>query len=399
MILQETFQSLSHSFRRSFHCTTRSSQALYGWGQTKALPLTRDPTVFTQPTLLQEQTDYALPASANITHMAAGWGHSLLGTKEHVYGFGLNRSHQLGQPDKDHVILSLKNNRSLRGVVCGREHSHIVLTDNDKLNDIIYSMGNNMYGQLGIGQSKSTQPGHFVMCKQPTVIPTNSYDGRITDIVCGLDNTIFATDANKIYAMGWGADGQLGQGPGLSSDTNIPSCLPLNKSIQKLSSSTDFTLALDREGGLWVWGNSEYGQGMQGEKIDRILDPLPVTMMERKTIVDIAAGGPFSVILTDEGQVYTCGYGSIGLGKEVIETLSLQKVKGLDKIIRVFAATDYAAALSESGDLFTWGLNGQSGRLGLGHHQHEFIAKQVLFNNNKVIDVVLGTNHAMALCI
>jgi alpha-tubulin suppressor-like RCC1 family protein len=53
----------------------------------------------------------------------------------------------------------------------------------------------------------------------------------------------------------------------------------------------------------------------------------------------------------------------------------------------------------ESGDLFTWGLNGSSGRLGLGHHQHEYVAKQVDMENNTVVDVALGTNHALALCV
>ncbi|CAO3587573.1 unnamed protein product [Absidia cylindrospora] len=229
--------------------------------------------------------------------MATGWGHSLLGTDKHVYGFGLNRCHQLGVANKQHISYSLKNNETLKGLACGREHSHIVVGNREDTLDTIYSMGNNMYGQLGVGECKSTRPGQLVMESQPTPI-THEYDGRhITDIVCGMDNTVFATDMNKIYAMGWGADGQLGQGPDWSTDSNVPSCLPLVGPIQKLSSSTDFTLALLGDGQLWVWGNSEYGQGMQGTKIDRILAPVPVSMMD-ETIIDVAAGGPFSVILT-----------------------------------------------------------------------------------------------------
>jgi alpha-tubulin suppressor-like RCC1 family protein len=68
--------------------------------------------------------------------------------------------------------------------------------------------------------------------------------------------------------MGWGADGQLGQGKG---DKNIPSKIEKEiGNIEKLSSSTDFTLALTKQGKLWTWGNSEYGQGLQGKKIDRV---------------------------------------------------------------------------------------------------------------------------------
>jgi alpha-tubulin suppressor-like RCC1 family protein len=71
----------------------------------------------------------------------------------------------------------------------------------------------------------------------------------------------------SIYGMGWSADGQLGQG---HEDKDIPSKLNLKSDIKKLSSSTDFTLALSTEGKLWTWGNSEYGQGMQGKVIDRV---------------------------------------------------------------------------------------------------------------------------------
>ncbi|KAI8340746.1 regulator of chromosome condensation 1/beta-lactamase-inhibitor protein II [Chlamydoabsidia padenii] len=385
------------SIQRSIHTTKKPNQLLYGWGNTHALPLTRTPSVLTQPTLLYNQTDYALPITDTVNHIATGWGHSLLGTKNHVYGFGVDQSHQLGNQDSDRISFTLKNGDCLRGLVCGREHSHIVVGDSQDTKDTIYSMGNNMYGQLGTDENKSTRPGDLMTQQQPKAI--QGYEGdRIVDIVCGMDNTVFTTDNNKIYAMGWGADGQLGQGDDQSGDRCVPSCLPLDGPIQKLSSSTDFTLALKGDGQLWVWGNSEYGQGMQGSKIDRILAPLPVTILDQ-VIVDIAAGGPFSVILTQDGSVYTCGYGSLGLGKEALETLTPRKVKGLGRAIRVFAATDYAAAITESGDLFTWGLNGSSGRLGLGHHQHEYVAKQVDMENNTVVDVALGTNHALALCI
>ncbi|CAO3616745.1 unnamed protein product [Cunninghamella blakesleeana] len=370
--------------------------SLYGWGNSNALPLKQTVENIIQPVLLNEHKQYIIPSDETINNISTGWGHSLISTNKYIYGFGLNRSHQIGVPDEKSRILQIDSeSATVQKLVCGREHSHIVLRGNENQKDRLYSIGNNMYGQLGLGKSKVTNPGLFVTQNHPKQV--HGYDGsQITDIVCGLDNTVFSTDENKIYAMGWGADGQLGQGNNSSIDKNIPSCLPLKGDILKLSSSTDFTMALEREGQLWVWGNSEYGQGIQGAKIDRILEPVPINI--DKKIVDMAAGGPFSVILTDDGKVYTCGYGSLGLGTDMIETLEIKQVKELKNIIKVFAATDYAAALSESGVLFTWGLNGASGRLGLGHCQHEFTPKQIKLEK-AVIDVSLGTNHALALCL
>lgn len=73
------------------------------------------------------------------------------------------------------------------------------------------------------------------------------------------------------------------------------------------------------------------------------MEPLQVNFQDVK---DIAAGGPFSVILTNDGYVHTCGYGALGLGKDTIQTLELKQVNGLKNINRVFATTDYAAAIS-----------------------------------------------------
>ncbi|KAI8088523.1 regulator of chromosome condensation 1/beta-lactamase-inhibitor protein II [Thamnidium elegans] len=376
---------LSHlkSGTRALHTSTQKT-VLYGWGQTQALPLTKGhmDRVFNQPTLLRNEQDYALPKDEEITQVATGWGHSLLSNSNQVYAFGLNQSGQLGTSK---TKLTMQD--PVKFVACGREHSHIV-TENQESTQL-YSFGNNMYGQLGLGKNKNSNPGSLIAESQPTLV---NFKEKIESITCGLDNTIFATK-KQIFGMGWSADGQLGQG---FEDKTVPSPLSLEIEIKKLSSSTDYTFALGTDGRLWTWGNSEYGQGIQGKIIDRILEPLEVKLND---VVDVAAGGPFSVILTKDGQVYTCGYGSLGLGKDVVQTLEATVVTELSnkEIIKVFATTDYAAAISKCGELYTWGLNGPSGRLGLGDNQHAFIPKLVKMDR-QVIDVALGTSHAIATC-
>lgn len=88
--------------------------------------------------------------------------------------------------------------------------------------------------------------------------------------------------------MGWSADGQLGQG---SEDKDVPSKLPLKRHLKKLSSSTDFTLALSHDGKLWTWGNSEYGQGIQGKVIDRVSERVQLKK-ERKHVKDTIETNP-----------------------------------------------------------------------------------------------------------
>ncbi|CAO3609475.1 unnamed protein product [Mucor fragilis] len=375
---------------RSLHTSTKKT-VLYGWGQTQALPLAKGhlDRVLQQPTNLQKEHDYALSKDQSVTHASSGWGHSLLRTQDNsVYAFGLNQSGQLGTCAVDTHKVDVKNTVKL--LSCGREHSHIVTENKENGGTQLYSFGNNMYGQLGLGKNKNTTPGQFVKEEKPNLV---NLPDKITHITSGLDNTIIATSTNTLYGMGWSADGQLGQG---KDDKDVPSRLRLSLQVKKLSSSTDFTLALDVNSKLWTWGNSEYGQGVQGKVIDRILEPLEITNVEGQ-VVDMAAGGPFSVLLTKDGNVYTCGYGALGLGKDKIQTLESTQVKGLSNVAKVFAATDYAAAITTSGELYTWGLNGPSCRLGTNNAEHAFEPTRVNIDR-EVIDLSLGTNHAFAVC-
>lgn len=125
------------------------------------------------------------------------------------------------------------------------------------------------------------------------------------------------------------------------------------------------------------------------------MEPLEIKAVE--DVIDVAAGGPFSVLLTKDGNVHTCGYGALGLGKDIIQTLKCTQIEGLSNVAKIFAATDYAAAITKSGELYTWGLNGPSSRLGTSTCQHLF--KPIRINiDRKVIDLSLGTNHALAIC-
>jgi RCC1-like G exchanging factor-like protein len=51
-------------------------------------------------------------------------------------------------------------------------------------------------------------------------------------------------------------------------------------------------------------------------------------------------------ISKDNGEVYSCGYGALGLGKGIIETLEPRRVQIDEKIIKISAVQDMAAAIS-----------------------------------------------------
>ncbi|KAG0240119.1 E3 ubiquitin-protein ligase herc2 [Mortierella sp. GBA43] len=138
---------------------------------------------------------------------------------------------------------------------------------------------------------------------------------------------------------------------------------------------------------ILAFGNSTHGQlGVSLSKyavlkdstgpdaVANVIEPNPTQIMEpmhiphpipeAETIVSVAAGGTFGLLLTQSGKVYTCGYGALGLGHDKTQALMPEQIDGLSDIRKIVATTDYAAAIDNKGNLYTWGICGDTGRLG-----------------------------------
>ncbi|RHZ87351.1 hypothetical protein Glove_37g92 [Diversispora epigaea] len=346
-----------------------------------------------------------------VTYIASGWAHSLIAFKSKetakVFSLGLNSSGQLGHCtindnyfNHGQIEEGLPPNFKVHSLSCGRLHSFILLSkENNNEKRDLYGFGNTMYGQLGIGKQASVNDENPKYLYFPTPQLVDGLKENVTQVACGLDHTILLTENNNLYSMGWGSDGQLGLGKGNTSDRSIPSLIPKfhNSSVRKIASTVDFTLALLDNDELWAWGNSEYGQCMTGEKVDKILEPIKVPIEHK--IIDIATGGTFSAYVTDSGDAYICGYGALGLGDNVIEKLKPTRIPTLNNVKKIYCGMDYTAAISASGELFTWGCGNSSGRLGLKHTGNQFVPMKVTFPHEVFVEeVACGTNHVIALC-
>ncbi|CAG8456262.1 3231_t:CDS:2 [Acaulospora colombiana] len=295
-----------------------------------------------------------------------------------------------GELVKTRIRLDEDKDTSVTHIASGWAHSLIAFKSSESKITKVFSLGLNSFGQLGHG---AISDKYF--CDGPVEgLP------QVYKVVCGFDHTILLTENDNLYSMGWGADGQLGLGNGNTLDRSVPSLIPKFHSspIRKIASTADFTFALLDNGQLWSWGNSEYGQCMTGKKVNKILEPRRV-LVEHK-IVDVGAGGSFGAYVTDAGEVYTCGYGALGLGDRTIDSLRPTRIPDLNNIQKIYCAADYTAAISASGELFTWGSGSPSGRLGLGHMKNQFLPMKVMFPQDVIVEqVACGTNHAIALCI
>jgi len=409
--------------------TSTTHNKLYVWGmqETGALGLAASLKVHKHGLTTMKKYPKRMPFGERfeVIDAAAGYGFSVFAvepTEEHgnysLYGTGLNTDSQIGyhkhlgitnkpielllypapielpmkSPDEIHRVIKVE---------CGRAHT-VVLTEQG----VIFTLGNNSYGQCArtIIEDENYLGSQVINRLSPELFANK----RIKDIVCGQDHTMFLTENGEVFSCGWSADGQTGLGTYNNQD------LPMlaegdikNENIVKLSSTGDAVLAMNDKGDVFGWGNSEYNQILLDSDEQQINVPLHLKYLNNiGKIINIAAGGSFSMVLNDEGNVFVWGYGLLGFGpnvdfckepKLIPPTLfGRNSFNPENRVISINCGLYHMAAINSDNDLFMWGRN-KFGCLGIGHDNDQYFPFKSLVGA-KVHRVFCGVDHSIALC-
>lgn len=151
---------------------------------------------------------------------------------------------------------------------------------------------------------------------------------------------------------------------------------------------------------MYSWGRGEDGQLGLGDTNDQYR-PVPVDVLKDRGVVQICCGSGHTVVLSEEGEVYTWGRGDDGrLGhgdngwKYVPRTV--EALRGLN-IVQVTCGSYHTAAITDRGDLYSWG-GGMYGKLGHGNESGH--SKPCLVEALKgvfLIQIACGSRHTIAL--
>ena len=181
----------------------------------------------------------------------------------------------------------------------------------------------------------------------------------------------FIDEENGLHFAGSNGYGQAGDG---LKGGNYTMPRDVLDNVQAVAAGkAGYALALRTDGTLWGWGNNQYAQLGLGTEYNNdaetncVLQPTELEF-EGKA-VQLALGDAFTVVLTESGEVYTCGrasYGQTGLSglgelsrTSVVGTLTKidQSAFGGKRIAQVEAASNTGFALAEDGSLYVWGAN------------------------------------------
>ncbi len=178
---------------------------------------------------------------------------------------------------------------------------------------------------------------------------------------------ITQTATGEIWGWGDNSNGVLGNARDENTgSTNIANPveieLPDAVTSKAISAGFNHVLALGSDGGVYAWGNNEYGQLGTDNGGRSLTTPTLVEGMRGKTVIAVSAGRNFSLVLTDGGDVYSFGANSLcQLGYEFEEgttysaTPTLISTLGSVFITQIQAGYDSAIAVDINGNAYLWG--------------------------------------------
>lgn len=238
----------------------------------------------------------------------------------------------------------------------------------------VYVWGQAQTGALGINDSFDDQKIARRIAS-PTRLPF-AERFAVVDVAAGYGFTLFAVkpqlDEKTLMGCGLNMDSQLGyQKLGGKCNKPIelmiypaPIALPVvheneNMNIKKVAAGRAHSIALSEAGILYLLGNNAFGQCARpiieneeynaNETINRF-DPKSL-IGENDGVKDILCGLDHSLFLTENGKVFSCGWGAdgqTGLGhyKSVSQWGNVEGDIKNEKIVKVACKYDCALALN-----------------------------------------------------
>uniref|UniRef100_A0A0P4WC77 RCC1-like domain-containing protein n=1 Tax=Scylla olivacea TaxID=85551 RepID=A0A0P4WC77_SCYOL len=173
-------------------------------------------------------------------------------------------------------------------------------------------------------------------------------------------------DSGVVLTVGMGDVGQLGLGPDVEEKTR-PAVVDLPEGIVAIAAGGLHTVCLDKNGKVHTWGCNDEGALGRNTTCEEDCFISGVVELDAK-VVQISAGDCHSAALTETGDVYIWGCfrdnnGPLGLVTEGSGTRTPQQVLAGTPVIKVSSGNNHLALLSQDGQVFTCGC-GEIGQLG-----------------------------------
>ena len=207
---------------------------------------------------------------------------------------------------------------------------------------------------------------------------------------CGEFHTITLSNDGTLYSFGTNSHGQLGLGCALYEGVSVPTPIPNLPKINMISCGSYFTVCVDHEGFIWLFGQLGTGTKTRFNVPQRIEDIPPV--------LSVSCGYSHTLIITHDDNLWSCGgnnKGQLCLGD--IEDHSKPQKTSFSNICKVSAGCHNSLFQNNKGEIFSCG-NNHLGQCGLGHFRNPQITPNLILNlPSNIVHFVCGYHHSLFL--
>jgi len=234
----------------------------------------------------------------------------LLDERGTVFSFGSNNKGQLGRDSTGEISPLIKPITTLPPVTqisTGKTYSMVLSSEGD-----VYTFGENDDGMCGTGHSGGA-------IKTPHRIQNLP---KIVFVACGGYHSVIISDIGQVYTFGYGNQGQLGLGKGITNSV-VPAVVNDLIGLVVIGAACSFahTMCLTDKGDVYVFGWGTHGKLGLGDLLDRQV-PVLLKFPGEEKIVSLGCGAAHSFAMTVDGEMYTWGYskyGQLGIKKDLVD--------------------------------------------------------------------------------
>jgi hypothetical protein len=136
----------------------------------------------------------------------------------------------------------------------------------------------------------------------------------------------------------------------------VPIKVPGLTGITAISAGAYHSVAVQKDGTVWVWGYNGEGQLGMGSTTD---SHIPVRLEPLSGVRSAVAGVGYTLFLKGDGTVWGCGttsWGQLGRTQREVVKVPLQ-IEGLSDVKKLSSYRYHGAAITGDGSVWVWGSN------------------------------------------